>query len=289
MATTNGSSETGTTTFPGQDWTVPLWLDGKQVTTEHTFDLVAPATGNTLYKTSSANVNDCNAAVAAAEKAFPAWSKTKPSFRRELLLKAADELVRRREELWQFANKEVASTENYFAFDFNDAVESLRSTAGLIGGAAQGFLPDILSEDRSAMVVKEPFGVVLAIAPWNCPCILGLRSFLGPLASMFLCKSRTDPDHPVRTDMLVVGNTVVVKASEKGPGSMWALVDIFHKVGLPAGCLNTITHHQGDGPEIVTTLVSHPTVRKINFTGSTAVGGIVASLAGKHLKPVLME
>ncbi|KAL9531079.1 Vanillin dehydrogenase [Sphaerulina musiva] len=268
MATTNGSSETGSTTFPGQDWTVPLWLDGKQVTTEHTFDLVAPATGNTLYKTSSANVNDCNAAVAAAEKAFPAWSKTKPSFRRELLLKAADELVRRREELWQFANKEVASTENYFAFDFNDAVESLRSTAGLIGGAAQGFLPDILSEDRSAMVVKEPFGVVLAIAPWNCPCILGLRSFLGPLA---------------------MGNTVVVKASEKGPGSMWALVDIFHKVGLPAGCLNTITHHQGDGPEIVTTLVSHPTVRKINFTGSTAVGGIVASLAGKHLKPVLME
>lgn len=89
--------------------------------------------------------------------------------------------------------------------------------------------------------------------------------------------------------MLVVGNTVVVKASEKGPGSMWTLVDIFHKVGLPAGCLNTITHHQGDGPEIVTTLVSHPTVRKINFTGSTAVGGIVASLAGKHLKPVLME
>lgn len=202
MATTNGSSETGTTSFPGQDWTVPLWLDGKQVTTEHTFDLVAPATGNTLYKTSSANVNDCNAAVAAAEKAFPAWSKTKPSFRRELLLKAADELVRRREELWQFANKEVASTENYFAFDFNDAVESLRSTAGLIGGAAQGFLPDILSEDRSAMVVKEPFGVVLAIAPWNCPCILGLRSFLGPLASMFLCKSRTDHDHPLRTDML---------------------------------------------------------------------------------------
>ena len=70
---------------------------------------------------------------------------------------------------------------------------------------------------------------------------------------------------------------------------MWALIDIFHKVGLPAGCLNTITHRPQDGPEIISTLVAHPTVRKINFTGSTAVGSIVASLAGKHLKPTLME
>lgn len=70
---------------------------------------------------------------------------------------------------------------------------------------------------------------------------------------------------------------------------MWALIDIFHKVGLPVGCLNSITHRPQDGPEIISTLVAHPTVRKINFTGSTAVGSIVASLAGKHLKPTLME
>ncbi|KAI5363669.1 Putative aldehyde dehydrogenase domain, aldehyde/histidinol dehydrogenase [Septoria linicola] len=245
--------------LPGQDWTVPLWRNGEQIQTTNSFDL----------KASSASVDECNAAVDAAQKAFPAWSKTKPGHRRDLFLKAAEEMVRRKDELWHFANQEVASTDMYFAFDFNDALESLKSCAGLIAAASsQGFIPDILDENRSAMVVKEPYGVVVAIAPWNCPCILGLRSFLGPLA---------------------MGNTVVVKASERGPGSMWVLIDIFHKVGLPVGCLNTITHRPQDGPEIIGTLVAHPLVRKINFTGSTAVGSIVASLSGKNLKPTLME
>lgn len=70
---------------------------------------------------------------------------------------------------------------------------------------------------------------------------------------------------------------------------MWALMDIFHSVGIPPGVLNTITHSREDGPEVISTLVAHPLVRKINFTGSTAVGSIVAGLAGKHLKPTLME
>lgn len=72
--------------------------------------------------------------------------------------------------------------EPYFEFDFNDALESLKSCAGLIS-SVQGSVPSILDEERSAMVVREPYGVVLSIAPWNAPCILGLRSFLGPLAS----------------------------------------------------------------------------------------------------------
>ena len=75
-------------------------------------------------------------------------------------------------------------SEPYFEFDFNDALESLKSCAGLIS-TVQGSVPSILDEDRSAMVVKEPYGVVVSIAPWNAPCILGLRSFLGPLASRF--------------------------------------------------------------------------------------------------------
>ena len=72
--------------------------------------------------------------------------------------------------------------EPYFEFDFNDALESLKSCAGLIA-TVQGSVPTILDEERSAMVVREPYGVVLSIAPWNAPCILGLRSFLGPIAS----------------------------------------------------------------------------------------------------------
>lgn len=81
----------------------------------------------------------------------------------------------------------------------------------------------------------------------------------------------------------------MVKGPERAPGCYWTLADIFHKVGLPAGCLNTVIHRPQDGAEITSTLLAAPSVRKINFTGSTAIGSVIASLAGKHLKPILME
>ena len=86
-----------------------------------------------------------------------------------------------------------------------------------------------------------------------------------------------------------MGNTVVLKGPERAPGCYWTLADIFHKVGLPPGCLNTIIHHPQDAAEITQTLIAAVAVRKINFTGSTNTGSIIAGLAGKHLKPVLME
>ncbi|KAF2483109.1 salicylaldehyde/vanillin dehydrogenase-like protein [Neohortaea acidophila] len=265
MAQTNGGS---TSSRGSPDWTVPLWRNGEQVHTVKTQDIVSPLTYEKLYKSSAASSEDALAAVAAAEAAFPAWSQTKPSFRRDLLLKAADELVKRKDDLWHFCSTETGSTEPYFDFDFNDALESLKSCAGLISNVQTGSVPTILAEDRSAMVVREPYGVVVSIAPWNAPCILGLRSFLGPLA---------------------MGNTVVVKGPERAPGCYFTLVDIFHKAGLPPGCLNTIIHSPQDGGEITQTLIAAPAVKKINFTGSTAIGSNIAALAGKNLKPVLME
>jgi acyl-CoA reductase-like NAD-dependent aldehyde dehydrogenase len=95
----------------GTDGTVPLWLNGQQVSTTKTFEVVSPSTGNILYKSAAASIEDADAAVAAAQAAFPAWSKTKPSARRDILLKAADLLIERKEQLWQLANTEVASTE----------------------------------------------------------------------------------------------------------------------------------------------------------------------------------
>lgn len=86
-----------------------------------------------------------------------------------------------------------------------------------------------------------------------------------------------------------MGNTVVLKGPEKAPGCYWTLADIFYKAGLPAGVLNTVIHKPEDGAKITTALISAPAVRKINFTGSTGVGSIIASLAGKYLKPTLME
>lgn len=88
---------------------------------------------------------------------------------------------------------------------------------------------------------------------------------------------------------LATGNTVVLKTSEFSPLVTWAIAEIFHNAGLPAGCLNTLYHRPSDAAEVTTTLIAHPAVRKVNFTGSTAVGSIIASQAGKHLKPCLME
>ena len=99
--------------------------------------------------------------------------------------------------------------------------------------------------------------------------MLGLRACLQPLAC---------------------GNTVILKGPEFSPATFWVIASVFNEAGLPAGCLNTIYHRPGeDAVKVTNALVSSPTIKKISFTGSTNVGAIIASLAGKNLKPVLME
>lgn len=164
---------------------IPLWLDGKQVTTSTTFEVISPLTSKPLYRSCAASENDALAAIEAASKAQPGWATTKPSERRDLFLRAASEFERRKDELLEFCKSETATTEPYFAFDFGDCLESVKSCAGLIQGALDGKVPLTLEEGRSAMLIQEPYGVVLSIAPWNAPCILGTRSFLAPLASRY--------------------------------------------------------------------------------------------------------
>lgn len=102
----------------------------------------------------------------------------------------------------------------------------------------------------------------------NAPYHLGLRSITFPLAA---------------------GNTAILKGPEFSPRCAWAIADVLREAGLPDGCLNTITHRPSDGAQITEQLVSHPDIKKINFTGSTRVGRVIAATAGKYLKPVLME
>lgn len=165
--------------------TIPMWIGGQQVTTSLSYDVISPLTDKLLYKAAAATEKEVNEAVAAAEKALPEWSETGPSERRELLLRAAAELERRKDEMWHFCHTETASDEPYFAFDIGDSLEAIRSSAGLIG-SIQGVMPQIMNKERSAMLVPEPFGVVASISPWNCGTILSLRAFLGPIASELL-------------------------------------------------------------------------------------------------------
>jgi acyl-CoA reductase-like NAD-dependent aldehyde dehydrogenase len=102
----------------------------------------------------------------------------------------------------------------------------------------------------------------------NAPYILGVRAVAFPLAA---------------------GNTVVLKGSESSPKCFWAIGDIFREAGLPDGCLNVLYHRPPDAAKITTALIAHPAIKKVNFTGSTHVGSIVAATAGKYVKPVMLE
>lgn len=118
------------------------------------------------------------------------------------------------------------------------------------------------------MGLRQPCGVVLGIAPWNAPLILGTRAIAMPLAC---------------------GNTVVLKASEICPALHSLIGAVFEEAGFPAGVVNVITNAPADAPAIVERLIAHPAVRRVNFTGSTRVGRLIAEQAARHLKPVLLE
>jgi len=247
---------------------VPLTINGKDVTTETTFDVNAPASEKTIWKCSSASKKEVSAAVESAQTAFKAWSRTNPAQRRDIFLKAASNMESRMEELSGYLAEETGGTPDWCGFNIVTSIEMIRDIAGRIAGAVEGIIPWPADPNTSAIVTKEPYGVNLAIAPWNAPYILGTRSIAYPLAA---------------------GNTVILKGSEFSPRVFWALASCFNNAGLPAGALNVLFHRPADAAEITTALIAHKYVRKINFTGSTPVGSIIAQTAGKYIKPVLLE
>jgi acyl-CoA reductase-like NAD-dependent aldehyde dehydrogenase len=115
---------------------------------------------------------------------------------------------------------------------------------------------------------RQPVGVVVGIAPWNAPIILGVRALAMPLAC---------------------GNTVVLKASEICPATHRLIGEVMRDAGFPTGVVNVVTNAPEDAADVVEGLIAHAAVRRINFTGSTRVGRIVAETAAKYLKPVLLE
>ncbi|KAK6429111.1 hypothetical protein LTR95_014740 [Oleoguttula sp. CCFEE 5521] len=261
---TNGDHSNGSATLSGP---VPLWIDGKEVTTETTFDVISPSTSEKLWSASGATPKEAHQAISAAATAFKTWRHTKPAAIRTILLKAADILEKRQGEAAEFMKKETGALDGFVGFNVHGTAENIRDVAGRISGI-YGQIPSVQGDGQAAFIFKEPYGVIFAIAPWNAPVILGVRSFLYAIAA---------------------GNTVVFKGSELSPRLFWFLGSIFHEAGLPAGVLNVLYHRPQDAAEVTNTLIEAPEVRKVNFTGSTAVGSIIASKAGKELKPVLME
>ncbi|HEX7885340.1 MAG TPA: aldehyde dehydrogenase [Phenylobacterium sp.] len=246
---------------------VGLSIAGGARKAEAYFERRNPLTGGIASTAAAATPADAVAVAAAAAAALPAWSALGPNARRGFLNAAAAKLEAKASAFVEAMMAEIGSTEGWARFNLMLAAGMIREAAALttqIGG-------EVIPSDKPgciAMALREPAGVVLGIAPWNAPIILGVRAIAVPLAC---------------------GNTVVLKASEVCPRTHALIVEAFAEAGVPAGVVNLITNAPADAGAVVGALIDHPAVRRINFTGSTAVGRIIAKRAAEHLKPVLLE
>jgi acyl-CoA reductase-like NAD-dependent aldehyde dehydrogenase len=203
----------------------------------------------------------------AAAAAFPAWSKTSPGERRTLLTKAADILMERAPEIAGIVTEEVGGTFGWGMFNCDLASRMLREAAAQTYATTGEVIPSDV-DGALSMGVRQPVGVVVGMAPWNAPVILATRAVATPLA---------------------YGNTVVLKASELCPRTHAAVVQAIADAGLPDGVINLVLHAAEDAPDVVDELIAHPAVRRVNFTGSTRVGKLIAVKCAELLKRCLLE
>ncbi len=232
-----------------------------------TFERIDPFTGEVASRAAAASVADAIAAADAAAAAFPAWSETGPNERRAKLLAAADLMDKRGKEFSDLMTAECGAIGPWGHFNVHLAAGILREAASMTTQITGEIIPSD-KPNSLAMAVRQPAGVVLGIAPWNAPVILGTRAVAMPLAC---------------------GNTVVLKASELCPATHQLIGQTLRDAGIPAGVVNVVTNAPQDAAKIVDTLIAHQAVRRINFTGSTRVGRIIAETAARYLKPVLLE
>jgi acyl-CoA reductase-like NAD-dependent aldehyde dehydrogenase len=157
----NGSSDTTN----GPKVTVPLWINGKEESGSSTFDVMSPYTGEVCWKAAAASKQDTIRATEVAQRAFLSWSKTKLSTRRDLLMKAADIMDSRVEEYREIMQTEMGADEGMSGFLVPSSIAMLRELADWTMTIC-GRSPVCQDDGRSAIVFKEPYGVILGIVPW---------------------------------------------------------------------------------------------------------------------------
>ncbi|WP_294255669.1 aldehyde dehydrogenase [uncultured Sphingomonas sp.] len=246
---------------------VPLSVGGAPREAARTFERRNPVTGEVATIAAAAGTEDALAAVAAAQAAFPAWSAQGPNARRALLTKAAAAMEARADAFVDAMMAEIGATEGWARFNLMLAASMIREAAGLTTQISGEVIPS----DKPgciAMAVREPAGVVLSMAPWNAPIILATRAIAVPLAC---------------------GNTVVLKASEQCPRTHALIIEAFVEAGFGGGIVNLVTNAPEDAGEVVGAMIDAPAVRRVNFTGSTGVGRIIAVRCAQNLKPVVLE
>lgn len=236
------------------------WGDSKS---GRTIDSLNPATGELLTRIPLADASDVDAAVNAAEKAFPTWKRTSAVERQDALLKIAGMLEAKKEFFAhleaQETGKPIRETSN---IDIPLAIDHFRYFAGVIRSHSDEAV--MIDDQTMSLVFSEPMGVVGQVIPWNYPLLMAAWKIAPAIAT---------------------GNTVVIKPSEMTSSTLLELTKIFKDV-LPDGVVNVVT---GIGPEAGQALLDHPKVAKLAFTGSTGIGYNVAKAAADKLVPATLE
>src|SRR5690606_31863889 len=207
------------------------------------FTRANPVTGQVASEAEAMTSADMAAVAQRAAAAFPVWSAQGPNARRAVLMKAAAALEARKDQFVEAMMGEIGATAGWAMFNLMLAAGMVREAAALttqIGG-------EVIPSDKPgtlAMALREPVGVILGIAPWNAPIILGVRAIAVPLAC---------------------GNTVILKASETCPRTHSLIVEAFAEAGFPEGAVQIVTNAPEDAGEVVGALIDAPEVRRINF------------------------
>jgi acyl-CoA reductase-like NAD-dependent aldehyde dehydrogenase len=238
------------------------------------YEIINPATEQAVGEAPEASVAQVEAAASAAADAFPAWSRTKPEDRADLLNRAADLLRDRMEDLIPLVQAETGATQRVAStMQVPTCIERFRRYAkGALEPTTTSLPPSEMPATAlaagglmSAIAVRQPVGVVACITPYNFP-IVNMAGKIGPALAM--------------------GNTVVVKPAPQDPLAVTVFGEVLHEAGFPPGVVNVVT---GSSPEAGQALVASPHVEMVSFTGSTPVGRAIGEAAGRDMKRLLLE
>src|SRR5271169_1487566 len=242
------------------------YIDGKtiEVPLSAFSEVINPANQRPFARIFMAQEQHMRAAIDAAAAAKNTWGATLAAERERILMRAADELEKASEEMIELLIEEAGSTFGKAHFEVPFAANLVRS----IAGEARRIRGDVFPSDVPGMIslaIRRPLGVVAGISPFNFPVVLALKKVAFALAT---------------------GNTFVLKPSEETSLVGLKLAEIFEKAGLPPGVLNVVP---GDGPSLAKVLIEDSRVKLVSFTGSTAVGRIIAVECAKHGKRCVLE
>jgi succinate-semialdehyde dehydrogenase/glutarate-semialdehyde dehydrogenase len=244
-----------------------LFLNGewRDALAKESLEIINPATEEVIGKVSHARKEDLDIALNAAEKAFNSWKNVSAYERSKILRKAADIVRSKADEIATLMTLEQGKPLVEAKMETMGAADSIDWYAEEGRRAYGRIIPSRAPQGVYQFVFKEAVGVVAAFTPWNFP----LNQVVKKVAAAF-----------------AAGCTAIVKGPEETPASVAELIKAFDEAGMPKGSINLV---YGIPAEISEYLIAHPIVRKVTFTGSTAVGKLLASLAGKHMKRVTME